>query len=70
MLQTSDDRVAVLRRSAWTGEFGGFWDRPGGHPEPSVVVGGVDTSRGGQLTPLEQADVEAGILKEVCVLLL
>lgn len=37
ILHTRDDHLVLIRRAAWTGEFGGCWDRPGGHPEPSAI---------------------------------
>jgi len=37
VLLTSDDHVVILKRSLWTGECAGMYDRPGGHPEPSEV---------------------------------
>ncbi|XP_018013535.1 uridine diphosphate glucose pyrophosphatase NUDT22 [Hyalella azteca] len=37
LLLSSDDQLLLLRRSMWTGEAAGKWDRPGGHPEPCNV---------------------------------
>ena len=36
---TSDEKIVLIRRSMHVGEFPGFFDVPGGHPEPSRVQG-------------------------------
>ncbi|XP_064103181.1 uridine diphosphate glucose pyrophosphatase NUDT22-like [Macrobrachium nipponense] len=38
LLMTCDDCLVVTRRAAWTGEYPGMLDRPGGHPEPDLVL--------------------------------
>ncbi|KAF2353740.1 NUDIX hydrolase domain-like [Trinorchestia longiramus] len=38
LLLSSDSHLLLLRRSMWTGEAAGKWDRPGGHPEPSNIA--------------------------------
>lgn len=38
LLMTCDDCLVVTRRASWTGEYPGMLDRPGGHPEPDLVL--------------------------------
>lgn len=35
---TSDEFLVFVLRADWTGEYAGCLDRPGGHPEPSLVI--------------------------------
>jgi len=44
---TADGRVPLLRRSREVAEGGGRLGLPGGHPEPSAVVGGVGGAAAG-----------------------
>lgn len=44
LIITNDDHVVFTRRAAWTGEYAGFLDIPGGHPEPKYVVGSDSSS--------------------------
>lgn len=45
MVVTRDKLIPILRRSMNTAEFRGWWDVPGGHPEPSRA--GVESSKAG-----------------------
>lgn len=38
LVETSDNYMILLRRSAHVGEAVGLWDIPGGHPEPQVFT--------------------------------
>ena len=36
---TSDKFIILMKRAQWTGESPNQIDRPGGHPEPDLVLG-------------------------------
>ncbi|KAK7079522.1 Nudix (nucleoside diphosphate linked moiety X)-type motif 22 [Halocaridina rubra] len=55
LLITDDGYGVVTRRAAWTGEFPGLLDRPGGHPEPE-----------GKLKPnFGQTDINEIVMEEI-----
>ncbi|XP_022096977.1 nucleoside diphosphate-linked moiety X motif 22-like [Acanthaster planci] len=56
-VQTQDDLVIFIRRSASVGEAQGLWDIPGGHPEPSEVKGGSSKLEEITLSDLAELDV-------------
>ena len=40
---TTDKFIILMKRAQWTGESPNQIDRPGGHPEPDLVLGHNDT---------------------------
>ena len=35
---TTDNFIILMKRAKWTGESPGKIDRPGGHPEPDLII--------------------------------